>query len=361
MRLRSFVAILTLATGAACIAARPYPTPSATRLYTTDAQRAIVYGEAFRLIRLSDGSDLLLHDTRSPNEPRSVDGFLASAGGPAHDRPLRTSILLPRGVVAEGTSGHIYSASMSDDHQHLALVVGWLGASDNRGHNGVVVLKKTDRGGVWLWDRVSWFDVKGMTIGEIAFGPGDLLIVTSRNEAEPRAAVTLFSRDGTKLATFAGDGAPAKRTWSPHYMRLARISADSYALYDPESSVVRVLTIGSNAPSASATLWPSPSRRAATSSTFNPTVARGSSSCACRPSPAAAWSSPTSMRAAAATAARRGPGRSATSRRARFTEFSARARRGSPSRPLPCPAADYSLSVRIVLAMVASCMLLVPS
>lgn len=249
--MRSVFALLTLATAAACIAAGPDRAPdraaSATRLYTTDAQRAIVYGAAFRLIRLADGSDLLLLDKRSPNEARSVDGFLASVHGPTHDRPLRTSILLPRGVVAEGTSGHIYSASMSDDHQHLALVVGWLGASDNRGHNGVVVLKKTDRGGIYFWERTSWFDVKGMTIGEIAFGPGDQLIVTSRDEKEPAAAVTLFSRDGTKLATFAGESAPATRSWSPHYMRLARISAESYGLYDPESSVVRILGIGSDA------------------------------------------------------------------------------------------------------------------
>jgi hypothetical protein len=149
--------------------------------------------------------------------------------------------------LAGGTGGQIYSGTMSDDHNWLAIVGGWLG-SDRRGHNGVFILQRQPLGpGFEYWKLKSWFDARGMTIGEIEFGPGDTVFTTSHNENPGGSSplITAFTFEGQKIGSFIaspqhGDlgGAGACRR-----MRFEKTGPASYALYDPESSSVRFLTV----------------------------------------------------------------------------------------------------------------------
>src|SRR5881409_805057 len=154
--------------------------------------RSIWFQNAERLIRLPDGSEVLLINRPAPNERVSVDASIVSPKGRDYDTNFRVVKWIP-GEVAEGTTGQIYSVAMSDDHDWLAVVGGWMGR-DGRGHNGVFILRRQAQPNFDYWQLKSSFDVRGMTIGEIEFGPGGTLITTSHEENQGGPAPMIETR-----------------------------------------------------------------------------------------------------------------------------------------------------------------------
>src|SRR5437016_825574 len=159
-------------------------------------ERMLAYNAAMRLIQLSDGSDFLLIPRESPNERTSIEALLVSPKGRDEDRTFRVSRWIPD-LVGDGTIGQIYSAALSPDGQWLAATAGWWG-KDKRGHNAIFMLRHATRGGLDFYDLKNWFDVRGLTIGDVEFGPdGTLLTISQENRPDqPSPIVTLFSYSG---------------------------------------------------------------------------------------------------------------------------------------------------------------------
>jgi hypothetical protein len=204
-------------------------------------ERALGYNNATRLIRLSDGSDFLLIPRESPNERMSIEALLVSPKGRDEDRHFRVSRWISA-VIGEGTIGQIYSAALSPDGQWLAATAGWWG-KDSRGHNGVFMMRRATRGGVDFFDLKNWFDVPGLTIGDIEFGPDDtLLTISPENRPDrPSPIVTLFSYAGQNLGSFIdspGHGDPRSSSFA-RLMRLSRTGPSSFVVYDPEAAAAR--------------------------------------------------------------------------------------------------------------------------
>jgi hypothetical protein len=89
------------------------------------------------------------------------------------------------------------------------------------------------------WVLQSWFDVADLALGDIAFGPDDLLLVTSRPHVETAApsGVTVFTMAGQRMGAFIETPEKVLET------RLARLGDDAYALYDPQAARVRFLRL----------------------------------------------------------------------------------------------------------------------
>ncbi len=211
---------------------------------TLSGNKALIYNTAHRIIHLADGSDLLLYNgSQMPHERTPIFGFLSSARGVEFDRPLRLWQWIPD-ELAQGTAGQIYGGASAPNGKRLAITGGWLGP-DHRGHNGIFILEWVESGSVSnCWRLRSWFDVKGATVGDIAFGPDDVVLVTWHKESSNEAAATLaaFSWVGQKLAELfpnlahvdAYAGAADTR-----YSRIARIAEGSYVMYDSAAQAVR--------------------------------------------------------------------------------------------------------------------------
>jgi hypothetical protein len=208
-----------------------------------------IYHDADRIIHLHDGSDVLLINRPAPKQAQAIDADFFSSKGRSYDTHFRVAKWIS-GELAEGTTGQIYSVAMSDDNDWLAVVGGWIGR-DARGHNGVFILRREAQPGDFdFWRLKTWFDVPGMTIGEIQFGPDDTVFTTSHNEnpGGPAPIITAFTFAGRKLGAFItaekhGDWRGAS---SCRLMRIAKLGPASYAVYDPEISAIRFITVSSN-------------------------------------------------------------------------------------------------------------------
>ena len=200
------------------------------------------YAAAQRLIRLSDGSDFVIDSRPWPKEPSATDAIFVSARGRAYDMVFAVNLWIPA-QVADGTRGQIYSAAMSDDHDWIAVVGGWMGKEDHRGHNGIFILhRQMPAPGAEFWKLKLWFDVRGMTIGEVEFGPGDTLLTTSHDH-DDSPIITAFTFAGQKIGSFVDAG---KHSGSAcREMRIQKLDSSSLAVYDPEASSVRFLTVSS--------------------------------------------------------------------------------------------------------------------
>jgi hypothetical protein len=212
-------------------------------------ERALAYNAATRLIRLGDGSDFLLIPRESPNERTSIEALLVSTKGRDQDRTFRVSRWISA-LVGEGTIGQIYSAALSPDGEWLAVSGGWWG-KDSRGHNGIFMLRHATRGGLDFFDLKNWFDVRGLTIGDVEFGPDDTLLTISQENRpdEPSPIVTLFSYAGQNLGSFIASpnhGDPRSASFA-RLMRLSRTGPSSFVIYDPEAAMARWIHIGSDA------------------------------------------------------------------------------------------------------------------
>jgi hypothetical protein len=204
-------------------------------------ERALAYNNATRLIRLSDGSDFLLIPRESPKERTSIEALLVSPKGRDQDRHFRVSRWISS-LIGEGTIGQIYSAALSPDGEWLAVSAGWWG-KDSRGHNGVFMLRHATRGGLDFFDLKNWFDVRGLTIGDVEFGPDDTLLTISQENRpdQPSPIVTLFSYAGENLGSFIPSpthGDPRSASFA-RLMRLSRTGPSSFVIYDPEAAAAR--------------------------------------------------------------------------------------------------------------------------
>ena len=213
-------------------------------------ERPLLYLNAHRIIGLVDGSQVLLLNRPAPKEPIAIDGMFISSKGSAYDVSLRVVHWIPNELAPE-TSGQIYSAAMSDDQQWLTVTGGWMGR-DGRGHNGVFVLRREPVPNFDNWHLKSWFDVRGMTISEIQFGPDDTVITTSQEDKPDGGAaplITVFTFAGQKLGSFISvekHGAPGSAGMS-RLTRIEKIGSSSFAIYDPEKALVRYVAISSTA------------------------------------------------------------------------------------------------------------------
>lgn len=212
---------------------------------TPPAEQHIFYEAAHRLVRLADGSDLLFY---FPNPPEGgaplIDALMVSSRGRDEDRSFRLSTFIPKEVL-DGTFGQLTSAAMSEDHQWLAFVGGWAGGGDHRGHNGVFLLKE-QKSGAWLVH--SWFDVPGVDLGEIAFGPDDTLLLTAQKgtpDGGSAPMLTVFSFTGQNLGWFIDS--PRHGEWNvrpgSRDTRIASLGNGDVAIYDPETSLIRYVHI----------------------------------------------------------------------------------------------------------------------
>src|SRR5207249_6161716 len=104
----------------------------------------------------------------------------------------------------------------------------WFSKRDKHGHNGVFVLHKEGPGGYWRLE--SWFDVPDMALGDVAFGPDNILLVTSRPHF-PKSTeiplVTIFSTGGQNLGSFV----PSANRDRVLELRLMRSGDATFALY----------------------------------------------------------------------------------------------------------------------------------
>ena len=202
------------------------------------AERHIFYDAAQRVIGLPDGSQAVIYQPDLPNErPPAMRVFIVAPGDDRdRDRSFRLELFIPN-EIAEGYPGQIRSVAMSPDHQRLAFIGGWFSARDKHGHNGVFVLRWKEPGNAWMLQ--SWFDVPDLALGDIAFGPDDLLLVSSRPHAQTSrpSGITVFTMAGQKMGSFIDTPAKVLET------RLARLSDDAYALYDPQAERVRFLRL----------------------------------------------------------------------------------------------------------------------
>jgi len=246
VRLRYLVLIAAVSALPACATSTISPAASAP---PPPLERALAYNAATRLIRLSDGSDFLLIPRESPNERTSIEAWLVSPKGRDQDRHFRVSRWISA-AIGEGTIGQIYSAALSQDGEWLAVTAGWWG-KDSRGHNGIFMLRHAVRGGLDFFDLKNWFDVRGLTIGDVDFGPGDTLLTISQENRPDQSSpiVTLFSYAGENLGSFIpspNHGDPRSAGFA-RLMRLSRTGPSSFVIYDPEAAMARWIHITPNA------------------------------------------------------------------------------------------------------------------
>jgi hypothetical protein len=222
--------------------------PAAILLANQSLDRSGVYASADRLIRLPDGSDLIFHRPLPPDgKPPLIDAMMISPRDRDDDRAFRLAAWIP-GEILEGTQGQLISGAMSGDGKWLAFIGGWASSRDRRGHNGLFVLRQDEQSRYW---RVrSWFDAPGLTLGEVLFGPGDTLVVTTQEQTTGGAAplLTVYSFAGQKLGAAVSlprHGDPAAARFARE-SRLARVSDSRYAVLDPETMAIHFVDVHLN-------------------------------------------------------------------------------------------------------------------
>lgn len=218
--------------------------PSISRGLTT--RRHMVFSATQRMIHLPDGSNALIWQPDLPDgRPPAMRVFIVAPSDDAEqDRSFSLELLIPD-EIASGYPGQVRSVAMSANHKWLAAVGGWFGARDKHGHNGLFVMQWDERGG-GHWRLKSWFDVPDLAIGDVAFGPDDLLVVTSRPHRPASSEVpivTLFTIGGQNLGSFV----PSPNHASALEMRIWRTGDNTYAVYDPETAQVRFLSLTKSA------------------------------------------------------------------------------------------------------------------
>jgi hypothetical protein len=210
-----------------------------------ESSRRIFYMTTQRVIALADGSQMLVFHPRLPDDkPPGMRIYIVSPDGPESDRSFSLEMLIPREIAA-GYPGQIRSGAMSADHQWLAVVGGWRGAKDQRGHNGIFVLKLDDKGGKF-WRLKSWFEVPDLAVGEVAFGSEDLLVATTQPHQPGSGAapiLTLFSYTGQRFGSFVMSPNHGERSSAALDMRIVRTGDRSYAVYDAETAQVRYVVL----------------------------------------------------------------------------------------------------------------------
>jgi hypothetical protein len=199
------------------------------------------YEAAHRIVRLSDGSDLLLYRPDPPDErPPSMQAFLVSARGRGDDRNFRLEQWLPD-EIAPGSRGQIHSGSLSPDHRWLAFSVGWLSVRDHRGHSGILVLER--REGAGNWKLKSWFESPAVSVGDVEFGSDDLLLVLAQRwspEGRATSILAVYSFAGQELAFLNTPNTHGDRPPSSTYdSRIVRVNDRTAAVYDLGASLVR--------------------------------------------------------------------------------------------------------------------------
>lgn len=242
MKLHFLFIVAVLASVTACAAIVP------ETVTATIADRGLpYYHSGRRIIRLADNSDLLIYEPLPREEgPPAIDAYMVSARGADEDRNFRLSTWIPE-EMAPSTYGQITTAAMSADHKWLAFVGGWAGKRDKRGHNGVFLLQQEPK--TRYWRVKSWFDIVGAGIGDIAFGPGEtllLLVQKGRPEGGPAPILAVYSFSGQSLGWFIDT--PDHGNWmvqpsSTIDGRIVRLNERSYAIYDPETGQVRFIEV----------------------------------------------------------------------------------------------------------------------
>jgi hypothetical protein len=213
------------------------PVPAANRTF---------YDVANRIIPFGDGSQLLLYRPDPPNgRPPSMQALFVSKDGRDHDQNLRLEQFILN-EISPGTSGQIRGGAMSADNQWMALVGGWASAHDRRGHNGIFLLQRANGS----WRIKSWFDLPGITIGDVAFGPDDtlaLLTQPAQSNGVDAPILTIYSYSGQNLGSFLdtlGHSNPADT--STMTSRLQQIGESSYAVLDTATYTVRFFRLTTN-------------------------------------------------------------------------------------------------------------------
>lgn len=228
MRPRLLLTIAALVSVTATAEIIPEPAAAVT-------ERGLQYHHAARrIIRLADGSDLLIYEPlpRDHQRPPQMDAYMLSSRGAEEDRNFRLSVWIPDQMAAD-TYGQITSAAMSGDHQWLAFVGGWSGKSDKRGHNGVFLLQQEPK--TRSWRVKSWFDLQGTCVGDIAFGPNDTLLLLAQ-----KPSILVYTFSGQNVGSFID---PLAQPASTVNARLVRVGDHSYAIYDPENAQVRFIEV----------------------------------------------------------------------------------------------------------------------
>jgi hypothetical protein len=220
------------------------PVPAANRM---------VYDLTSRIIPFSDGSQLLLYRPDPPDgRPPAMQAFFVSKDGREHDQNLRLEQFI-LSEISPGSFGQIRGGAMSSDGQWLALVGGWASVHDHRGHNGIFVLQRRNGS----WGVKSWFDLPGITIGDVAFGPDDTLaLMTQPTRAEGGAApiLTIYSLSGQNLGSFLETPGHANAAdTSTMTSRLQQIGESSYAVLDTATDSVRFLRLATSGRTVTAT------------------------------------------------------------------------------------------------------------
>lgn len=216
------------------------------------AVNRIVYDLTNRIISFGDGSQLLLYQPDPPNgRPPSMQAFFVSKDGHDHDQNLRLEQFI-LSEISPGTSGQIRGGAMSADHQWMALVGGWASVHDHRGHNGVFLLQRANG----TWRNKLWFDLTGITIGDVAFGPDDtlaLLTQPTRQEGGAAPILTIYSYSGQNLGSFLDTPGHANAAdTSTMTSRLVQVGESSYAVLDTSTDAVRFFRLTTSGRTASA-------------------------------------------------------------------------------------------------------------
>jgi hypothetical protein len=121
--------------------------------------------------------------------------------------------------------------------------------NDHRGHNGVFVLAREAQPNFDFWRLKSWFDVRGMTISEVEFGPDDMIVTTSYEDipnSTTSPLLTVFSFAGQRLGSFIDIEAGVRGASLSRTTRIVKTGPSSYAIYDPGSALIRFVTIKSD-------------------------------------------------------------------------------------------------------------------
>jgi hypothetical protein len=198
-----------------------------------------VYEATQRIIGLPDGSQALIYvPDRIEGRPPGLCVYLvASSSDRNRDRSFQLEQLIPD-EIEKDYPGQIRSVAMSPDHKSLVAVGGWFSSRDKRGHNGIFVLRLDEVHGK-VWRLKSWFDVTDRAVGDVAFGPNDLLLAVTRphdSSDEAPAPLTLYTTAGKNAGSFVRSSVSRPRILEN---RLLRVDETTYAMFEPDAAQIR--------------------------------------------------------------------------------------------------------------------------
>lgn len=206
-------------------------------------ERQFVYEATQRIVGLPDGSQALIYmPDRIEGRPPGLCVYLvASSADRERDRSFQLEQFIPD-EIEPGYPAQIRSVAMSPDHKSLVAVGGWFSARDKRGHNGIFILRLDEVHGK-VWRLKSWFDVTDRAVGDVAFGPDDLLLAVtrphdSRDEAPP--TLTLYTTAGQSVGSFLRSSVARPRVLEN---RLLRVDETTYAMFEPDAAQIRFISI----------------------------------------------------------------------------------------------------------------------